>query len=68
MDRRSCGFALIELIVVVTLLGILGAIAVAVLGENDIVHQDSLFNRFIIENFDEVCPSGGGSLVMRMEK
>ena len=95
MDRRSCSFTLIELIVVVIILSILGAIAVPVLGgfisqaeeavchanlktierayaaflvENDIDHEDSVFDRFIIENFDEVCPSGGGSLVMRMEK
>ena len=32
MDRRSCSFTLIELIVVVIILSILGAIAVPVLG------------------------------------
>lgn len=27
--------------------------------KNDIDHEDSLFYRFVIDNFDEVCPSGG---------
>lgn len=31
----------------------------AFLVENDIDHENSLFNQFIIENFDEVCPVGG---------
>lgn len=26
---------------------------------NDIEHEDSLFDQFIIENLDEVCPAGG---------
>ena len=29
------------------------------LGENDIDHEDSIFNQFVIENFDGVCPNGG---------
>lgn len=27
--------------------------------ENDIDHEDSIFNQFLIDNFDEVCPSSG---------
>lgn len=27
--------------------------------ENDIGHVDSIFNQFVIVNFDEVCPTGG---------
>ena len=26
--------------------------------ENDIGHADSLFDQFVINNFDEVCPTG----------
>jgi prepilin-type N-terminal cleavage/methylation domain-containing protein len=26
---------------------------------NDIDHLDSIFNQFLMDNFDEVCPSGG---------
>jgi hypothetical protein len=26
--------------------------------ENDIDHENSLFNQFIIDNFDEICPDG----------
>lgn len=31
----------------------------AFLIENDIDHEDSIFNKFLAENFDEVCPVGG---------
>jgi len=31
----------------------------AYLLENDIDHVDSIFNQFIIENFDKICPAGG---------
>jgi prepilin-type N-terminal cleavage/methylation domain-containing protein len=27
--------------------------------ENELDHEDSIFNQFLIEHFDEVCPSGG---------
>ena len=27
--------------------------------ENDIDHKDSIFNQFIINNFDKICPVGG---------
>lgn len=31
----------------------------AFLVENDIDHVDSMFNHFVNENFDAVCPAGG---------
>ena len=31
----------------------------AFLVEMDIDHEDSIFNQFLIDNFDEVCPAGG---------
>lgn len=31
----------------------------AFLVEKDINHHDSIFNQLLIDNFDEVCPSGG---------
>lgn len=31
----------------------------AFLVENDIDHEDSIFNQFLIDNFDEICPAGG---------
>lgn len=27
--------------------------------ENDIDHEDSIINQFLIDNFDEVCPASG---------
>lgn len=86
MDRKSGGFTLVELIVVIAILGIIAAVAVprlagfkskaeesvcaanrktvelmysAFLVENDIDHMDSIFNQFLVENFDEICPAGG---------
>lgn len=86
MDKKSYGFTLIELIVVIAILGVLATVAVtrlagfrsmaeervctanrktvermylAFLVENDIDHEDGLFDQFIIENFNEVCPAGG---------
>jgi prepilin-type N-terminal cleavage/methylation domain-containing protein len=86
MDKKSDGFTLIELIVVIAILGILVAVAVprvagfrsmaeesvcatnrktverlytAFLIENDIDHMDSVFNQFVNENFDGICPAGG---------
>ena len=31
----------------------------AFLVESDIDHEDGLFDQFVIENFDDVCPAGG---------
>lgn len=31
----------------------------AFLVENDINHEDSVFNQFLIDNFNEICPVGG---------
>ena len=86
MDKKSNGFTLIELIMVIAILGIIAGIAVprligyksmaeesvcgsnrktveriylAFLVENDIDNEESIFNQFLIENFDEICPVGG---------
>lgn len=84
MNKKSDGFTLVELIIVIAILGIIAAIAVprltgyksvaeervcatnretvermysAFLLEND--HEDSIFNQFLMESFDEVCPTRG---------
>ena len=31
----------------------------AYLLKNDIDHEDSIFNQFLAENFDKICPAGG---------
>ena len=86
MNKKSSGFTLIELIVVIAILGIIAALAVprlagfrskveesvcaanantvqriysAFLIQNNIDHEDSIFNQFIADNFDEICPTGG---------
>jgi prepilin-type N-terminal cleavage/methylation domain-containing protein len=86
MDKKSGGFTLVELIVVIAILGIIAAVTVprligfkskaeesvcaanrksvermysAFLVENDINHEDSVFNQFLIDNFDEICPIVG---------
>ncbi|WP_051531158.1 type II secretion system protein [Clostridiisalibacter paucivorans] len=86
MDKKSEGFTLVELVVVIAIMGILAVVAIprlagfrnkaeesvcaanrktvermysAYLIENDMDHSDSIFNQFLIDNFDEICPSGG---------
>ncbi|WZL73669.1 prepilin-type N-terminal cleavage/methylation domain-containing protein [Clostridiaceae bacterium 35-E11] len=86
MNKKSDGFTLVELIIVIAILGIIAAIAVprftgfksmaeervcganrktvqrmysAFLVENDIDHEDSIFNQFLTRNFDKICPSRG---------
>ena len=82
--KKSKGFTLIELIIVIAILGIITAIAVLRLvryrslvlervceSNRDIVERlyevfpqkgnpgESIFNQFMIENFDKICPAGG---------
>jgi prepilin-type N-terminal cleavage/methylation domain-containing protein len=86
MYKKSGGFTLIELIVVIAILSILATMAVprltgfknvlenrmcyanrktversysAFLLVNDMDHTESIFNQFLIDNFDELCPAGG---------
>ena len=86
MDKKSGGFTLVELIVVIAVLGIIAALTFprliglkskaeesvcaanlksvermysAFLDENEINHEDSIFNQLLIDNYDEICPTGG---------
>lgn len=92
MDKKSDGFTLIELIVVIAILGIIAVIVIqrlfglkniaeervcvanrktvermyaTFLIENRIGHMESIFNQFLIDHVDEVCPAGG---VIRYEE
>ena len=85
-NKKSDGFTLVELIIVVVILGIIAVITFpgiakiksiteervctsnrktiervysTFLVEKDISHEDNIFNQFLIDNFDEVCPLSG---------
>ena len=87
MDKKSSGFTLVELIVVIAILGIIAVVTVprlagfrskaeesvcvanrktvermysAFLVENDMDHVENILEQFLVENFDEICPDGGG--------
>lgn len=84
MHKKSGGFTLVEMIVVIAILGIIAAIAVPRLFgfksmaeervcnsnrkivermytlfmvENE--HEESVFNQFLLDNFDKICPASG---------
>ena len=84
--KKSDGFTLVELIIVIVILGIIAVITFPgiakfksiaeervctanrktiermysiFLVEKDIGYDDSIFNQFLINNYDRVCPAGG---------
>ena len=84
MGKKSDGFTLIEIVVIIATLGIIAAIVVPrLIGFNSMAeervcatnrktvervyitflleneHGESVFNQFLIGNFDGVCPVGG---------
>lgn len=84
MDKKSNGFTLVEVVVVMAILGVLATLSVprlagfrnfaeervcdvsrkslereyvAFMFQNELVHDDNIFNQFLANNYPVVCPT-----------